>query len=515
MSQRPEYIQLEANDDIAHLRDRMSFIRGRRVLIVWPEKGTALNRKLDVVLIQREAKRRSIQLAFVTHDKLVMEHAADLGISTFETIGAAEGRRWRRPRAKIFTRRDHQPEEQPTPEELIDVASRVRNPKRAVSRSRYVVERLLILAGLIAVLVGTAYVVLPQATVTITLASEKVITDLQITADPSITDIDVEQGLIPATTLRAEVQTVGTLNTSGTSALGDNPAIGVVTFTNQSLNNVTLPVGTIVATAGAQPIRFATVAEVTVRGGVGQSEDVAVQALTESAGDQSNVGAGAISVLEGDQSTLVSITNDSPTTGGETRQFATVTQDDKDRLISIVSQQLQASAYEEMQASLLDSQIIIIETIRIAEERSDWAVFDGEVGDIAETLSLDMRAVVEATVIDDRFTRQLLFARLSAQKPSGKVLVADTFTFTRGAVTNVADAIVTFTASGEVQANATIETAQLTEKIAGKSVEEAQAIIAQSANLAAGVIPSFSISPKGFPQLPLLPIRITIEIINA
>lgn len=515
MSQRPEYIQLEANDDIAHLRDRMSFIRGRRVLIVWPEKGTALNRKLDIVLIQREAKRRSIQLAFITHDKQVMEHAADLGISTFETIGAAEGGRWRRPRTKIFTRRDHKPEDEPTPNELIDVASRVRNPKREVSRGRYVLERLLIIAGLIAVLASTFYVVLPQATVTITLASEIVVTDLQIVADPSISDVDVEQARIPATTLRAEVQTVGTSATTGTSALGDNPAIGIVTFINQSLNNVTLPVGTIVATTGGQPVRFATVAEVIVRGGVGQREEVAVQAIAESAGDQSNVGAEAISVVEGEQATLVSVINASPTTGGETRQFASVTQADRDRLISIVRQQLQQSAYEEMQALVTDTQIIVIETVRIAEERTDWTIFDHEVGDIADTLSLDMRAVIEATVIDDRYTGQVLFARLSAQKPLGKVLVADTFAFTRGAVISIENLLVTFAATGEVQANATIETAQLADKIAGKSIAEAQTIIAQSANLAPGVIPSFTVSPEWFPQLPLLPVRITVQTINA
>lgn len=145
MSERAEYIQLEPNDDVAHLRDRLSFIRGRRVLVVWPETGTALTRKLDLVLIQREAKRRAIQLGFVTHDRQVLQHAADLGISTFETIGASERARWKRGRAKVFTQRHHKPEDDPDHTDLSDVASRVRNPRRHVSRLRFVLERLLLI----------------------------------------------------------------------------------------------------------------------------------------------------------------------------------------------------------------------------------------------------------------------------------------------------------------------------------------------------------------------------------
>ena len=95
-SQQPTYIQLDIGEDIASIRDRLSFIRGQRVLIIWPEKGTALTRKLDLVFIQREARRRVIQLALVTHDESVINHANELGISTFETIKDAEKSRWKR-----------------------------------------------------------------------------------------------------------------------------------------------------------------------------------------------------------------------------------------------------------------------------------------------------------------------------------------------------------------------------------------------------------------------------------
>lgn len=515
MSDRPEYIQLEANDDMAHLRDRLSFIRGRRVLVIWPETGTALHRKLDIVLIQREAKRRNVQLALVTHDQSVIQHAQDLGISTFETIGAAEGGRWRRTRPKIFTQRHHQPDTELSTDALMEVASRVRPTQRRISPLRFFVERALIVLLLLGVVGGTLYIVVPSATVTLTLASEQISTEFMVIADPSLTDVDVEAARIPATTLRAEVQTVGTVSTTGVSALGDAPAIGIVTFTNQSLTNVTIPPETQVATSGAEPVLFRTTAVVTLRGGIGQTEEVPVQALTENAGDAGNVPSGTITVVIGDLATQVSVTNTSATTGGDTRRYPVVTQEDRDRLLALVRGQLQSSAYEEMRASLSDTQLIVIETIRIAEERSDWTTYDHETGDITPTLSLTMRAVVEAIVIDDRFTRQIVFARLSAQKPAGKVLIADTFAYTRGQVVNVQESLVTFSATGTMTADAVIDTTQLAERIAGKTREQAQQIIAASANLAADIVPDFTQMPPDWPHLPLLPIRISIQTLHS
>jgi hypothetical protein len=111
-------------------------MRGQRVLIVWPEQGTALTRKLDLVLIQRDAMRRAIRLALVTHDPVVVEHARELNISTFETIGASERGRWKRGRSKVFISRFQRPKDEPEPEELMDVASRVRLPEETTSRLR-------------------------------------------------------------------------------------------------------------------------------------------------------------------------------------------------------------------------------------------------------------------------------------------------------------------------------------------------------------------------------------------
>ena len=94
MSPETEHLHLAAADTLVNVRDRLSGFRGRRVLLIWPEEGRNLRRKLDLVLIQREAYRRAIQLAIVVKDAKLSFYASELNISCFESIEASERERW-------------------------------------------------------------------------------------------------------------------------------------------------------------------------------------------------------------------------------------------------------------------------------------------------------------------------------------------------------------------------------------------------------------------------------------
>ena len=50
MANKAEFIQLETGDDAGSVRDRLSFIRGQRVLLIWPEEGTILAGEVLAVL---------------------------------------------------------------------------------------------------------------------------------------------------------------------------------------------------------------------------------------------------------------------------------------------------------------------------------------------------------------------------------------------------------------------------------------------------------------------------------
>ena len=514
---RPEFIQLERGDDVPSVRDRLSFHHRKRVLLIWPEEGTVLTRKLDLVLIQRDAMRRGIQLALVTHNPQIVRHAMELNISTFETIGASERGRWRRGRMGVFSKRFWRPKKDtPDPEELMPVASRVRGEEIVVPRIRKLLGRAVLLLVVMAVIGGIGLIILPSAVVTIIPAQNVAEVDVMITADLNAGGVDIENAVIPATRLSVTIEETSTAPTSGLQALADVPAQGSVVFVNQTANAINIPQGTTVSTSAGTPILYQTLESATLPAGVGQQLEMPIEALPGSSGEIGNVDSGLINTLVGDLANRVTVRNISATFGGSSRSLNAVTQEDQDRLLATVRQQLQSRAYLEMLPRLEESQFLILETVTLAEERSDWTTFSAQPGDAADSLTLTMRAVVEATAINEQFGQQIVFARLAQQIPRGRGIVPESIVYERGPVENIfQNGLVDFRLQGRGQVIGQIDAGILKDRIAGMSVEEAQAYMQRELDLQEGIAPQISVSPNWLGRIPILPFRITTYIAEA
>jgi hypothetical protein len=509
-----EFVQLEPNEDATSVRDRLSFFRGQRVLLIWPEEGTALNRKLDLVLVQREAMRRAIRLAVVTHDPEVIEYAQELNVSTFETIGASQRGRWKRGRSKVFTSRSQKPEDEPEHEELMPVASRVRVTPR-VSVSRFL--RGLIILALLGALGAVLGLVFPSATVTFDLAEETINVSSTIIASPSAGSTDIENGIIPARLLKIDITQTGSRPTSGTQSLSPTPASGFVWFINQSGDAIEIPTGTIVSTSGGAPIRYRTTESVTLAAGAENYVEVRIEALPEFAGLIGNVDVNVINTVEEDWSDQVIVINPSPMTGGEDRNLPVVTETDRERLLAAVRQLIQNQALEEFQAQLAEHEILILETLGLAPEsnRADWQTFTAETGAYEASIGLTLRAIVQVVVIDERRAHEVVFARMGAEIPPGRSILPNTLEYTNGPVTNIDDeGQVTFSVTGVGQVAGQINTGALQERLAGQTIEEAQTYLTSTLDLAPDTTPQITVSPDFLGRLPFLPIRINVRVVE-
>lgn len=514
MPERPDFIQLDASDDVLSVRDRLSFIHGKRVLLIWPEQGTVLTRKLDLVLVQREAMRRAVRLALVTHDAQVIKNAEELNISAFETIGASERARWKRGRAKVFASRYQRPPDLPASADVIPAAAQQRALESNSRPSRWrLLRRGAALALLLSAVGAVAYVVLPGAVVTVHPAEERITAEAVLTASPTAADVDIEAGLVPAMRLSITVDETGTLPTTGTQELAAVPAQGTVIFVNQTPGSVEIPAGTTVSTSAGTPILFRTTETARVPAGVGQQLEVPVQALQASAGEVGNVDAGLINTVVGDLASRLTVRNLTPTYGGTSRTAAVVSAEDQERLLAIVRQQLQSRAYVEMLPRLNEAQTLILETVRIAEERADWTVFSADVGQAADTLTLDMRAVVEAVAVNQRLGQQVVLAQLSRQIPRGRQLIPESVSYDVGAVTQAfQDGTVQFSITGSGLVAAQIDTARVQQQLAGRPREEALAYLQTQLDLDPARPPTIELIPGWLDQLPVLPVRITVRV---
>lgn len=519
MANKPDFVQLEKGDDANSVRDRLSFLRGKRVLLIWPEEGTMLTRKLDLVLIQREAMRRAIRLALVTHDPVVIKHANELDISTYETIGASERGRWRRGRAKVFTNRNQRPKDEPIPDDLKEIASRIYAEETAQAKRWGRIRLAVALGVFILAAIGIAYVLLPSAIVTLAPAQSQVESTADITVNPQIQSVDVENRIVPAIQLNVQIEDSGTIETTGAQALQDAPASGSVVFINQTNNSVTITAGTTVTTSAGIPIQFRTTQEAVLSGGVGLQIEVPVEALQTSAGEVGNVEIGLINTIIGPLASSVTVRNLTPTSGGESRSQRIVTQNDRDTLLATVRQQIQNRAYLEMQSQLNADQCIILETVHLAEERSDLMTFSAELGDVTDTLSLTMRAVVEATAVDQRYGQQIVLAEMSKQIAVGQFIKPESVTYDLGCESvsgsDSATGIATFSMSGSAMVSAAIDPEQVRERLAGRSMNDAVAYLVSELPLQQGIVPQIAVSPDWFGNMPLLSWRITVQLQDA
>lgn len=512
MSPDSEQIQLSPTDTVVTVRERLASLRGRRVLLIWPPDGKPLARKLDLVLIQRDADRRAIQLALVAQDKTITAHASELNISCFASVEASHAERWKRGRQKRFLPRYHKPSPDLQTEDLAIIADRIARRKR-LSPWRAAIERLLVLVLLIGVIGSVFYAVLPGAVVELNLAEQELVAVVDIIADSKANAVNLERGIIPAMTLRQTVETSATIPASGTYQLDSVSAAGIVTFTNLGESLVVIPSKTILGTSAGEPILFETVADIVMPAGIGRSVDATVQAREGYRGRIGNVNAGMINTVIGALAEKVSVINLAPAAGGGAPSVKVVAEVDKVRLLASVRIQLQSLAFEQMRAALPDSQVIIIESLDIEEERKEWIKFSADVGDMTSELSLSMRAVVAALAIDDRYARQVAVGSLKTNLPPGKMLVGNSIAYSRGPFTlGLENGRVQFTATSSANARADIDPDALRAALAGLSLDQATDLLLARPELSAADPPVLNLYPKGLAQMPMLPIRIDLQI---
>jgi hypothetical protein len=509
-----QIIQLEAYDDVISVRDRLSFVNTERVLLVWPRHGQILRRKLDLVLIQREAARRKTRLALVTSQPDVIDHAADLNISAFESVTASQRAAWKRPVNKVFVDRSDRPDNAPDPYELMLTASRLKavTPRE---RERQRITRIVVASVLALVLLATTVIVGPSADVTLAPAQGQIDTTVRLTADPTIATVDVEAGHIPATLLVIDIQTQASIPTTDSVDVPNTLASGVVVFTNQIGTPVFVPAGTVVTSIGTRPMRFRTTADVTVGGGVGQTAEATIEATQDSGGPAGNIEADLIINVEGPLSKSVSVRNPEATRGGTIRQQGIVTQADADNLLILAREKTRQTSVAEFNTRLTPTQFIAPDSIKIIEERPEWTSYSAFVGDYADSLTLTLRARVQALVIDEQLARQAARANLAAKVPPGSQL-SETISFTRGPVQATGDkGQVTFLMSASGSVSVAINPERVRQRIAGASVNDALNILERDWLLDPRRPPQIQVWPGLWGRLPVLPVRINVRVLES
>jgi hypothetical protein len=353
---------------------------------------------------------------------------------------------------------------------------------------------------------------LPGARVRLKPAYDQVSENVVVVADPELDAMNRASRAIPARIIGVEVEWSTSVATTGTTQQPSEKATGTVVFSNRLAEEVTVPAGTVVRTsAGGDAVRFQVTEEVIVPAGIASTVEAPIEALDEFTGPDGNIQANLINRIEGPLDVQLGVTNPERMRGGGVEQVPAVTQDDYARLRSALLQQLQQRAYAEMVTSDL------VGLSEFVAEKSTQVVlvleedYSHHIDEPAETVSLDMRVVVQSVVIDERDAREVTYAALADQIEPGDVILDNTLTFTRGDELSVDDARrVTFLMSctGDVATEINPDTVR--DLVAGLSPRRAANRLGDSFPLQED--PTIDLWPGWLGRMPLLPFRIEVEV---
>jgi hypothetical protein len=498
---KEQVIPLETHDDVTSTLDKLAWIRAPRVLLVFPDDPDhpILQRRLDLLLIQREATRRRAHLALVTLDSQVADHARELGIPCFPTVEATHRRQWKTERARLRLPRPPRP----APTSAGARLPAVRPVRRGLPRALAVAFFALSGVGL---LVGV-YVALPSATIYMAPAATPATVTAQITADPEAPAVDVESAVIPARIIGVEVEDTASQETTGRTDQPSEAATGVVVFSNLVPDQVTVPAGTIVRTTAADPVRFATLTDVTLPATVGATVEAPVEAVEP--GVEANLPSGRINEVEGALAGRLAVTNPEPTRGGDIAQVAAVSYNDYQNLREMLLEQLQERAYAEMQYYLGQTEFMPRESLAVVLIQSETC--DRYIGEVAETFSLTMRVIVQGVAIDESYANEVVYVQMAGRVGDDYCIQPDSLLFRRGEVLAIdEERRVSFIMQGSGDVVAAIDPARVQALVRGRTIRDAQFLLEQTFPLASP--PQIELWLPFWPQMPVLPFRITVVV---
>jgi hypothetical protein len=495
-------LRLEPHDDLVSTRDKMGWAKDSRILLVWPEKGRLLNRRLDLLLLQRHARMLGSQLALVTRDPEVHYFAPRLGIPVFRTLHKGQGQHWRVPRR---FRRFQEQAERADPQKPVLAPNGAIPPRPPVENYNLppLARLALFFVGVLAVL-ALATSLAPSARLVLT--PRTLVQDVLIDAwtGPEIDSVNIS-GAVPSQSISLAVEGRDSLPASGTVRLPSQPASGTVTFTNLTDQPVDIPLGSGVRSLAAENAHLRFVTTKAGEAPPGGTIQLPVECTTP--GPQGNLPADSLMAIEGLLGTQLSAINPNPTSGGNERRLPVPTQADRLKLAERLRLALEKSAEQEIQDQLEPGSLLIPGSLKLVKTLDES--YQPEQSLPADTLALSQRLEYQAQYVDAATLRSLAQTVFDANLPVGYSVLPGSLQLeilTQPVAGQ--DGLARWSLHATRQVQARIADADAVQLSLG--LDPLQAISRLRASLPLEQPPRIELQPDWWPRLPFLPFRISV-----
>jgi hypothetical protein len=190
-----------------------------------------------------------------------------------------------------------------------------------------------------------------------------------------------------------------------------------------------------------------------------------------------------------------------------------VTQSDYDRLLVVSRQQVLQNARDLLLHQLSGDQFLVPGSVQIIGERPEWTNYNAIVGDLTDSVTLDLRAEVQAVVVDERMAQQVAYAGLVPYIQPGLQISQEALVYTRGDTLNIEpNGRVTFLMTVKGNIAVAIDADHVRNRLTGLSVDDAYRRLNNELLLDVNRPPTIDTWPTWFNRLPWLPVRITVKV---
>lgn len=492
---KTKIITLESHDNLISVRDKLSWAKTPRILLVWPKYEKVNLRLLDLKVLQRHADSLGAQLGLVTRWNNVRRDAESLNIPVFDSTLSAQKEVWLEapPRKRRI----------PNPPQLDLRKKREEIRLQEPAWVRSLLGRIILFAiGVLSVLI-LAGLFIPRAQVTLFPESKTVSAMIPVRASLSLNSVSLN-GDIPAQEIFVTVDVLKTRKITSRIALPKTKAKGFVQFQNLSSSQVIIPAGTVVATKDL--VRFETLNRTVLQGGVNQIVEVPIQALN--AGKVGNVEAETIVSIEGPLGLAMTVINPEETSGGEDENVIGPNDKDRATLREETLNELRRIAETQILAELAQKDFLLVDTLELKEILvEEYSPLENEASD---SLTLAMQAEFSALYIFANDMQTLTSTYMSASVPEGFSTIDEMqFKLIDTPFTD-SDEVTHFQLQISQNTVKRVDVLQVFNLIRGHNMQIARDEL--SAGYPFRQEPQITISPSWWNFLPLIPFNITVEV---
>ncbi|MFH1184561.1 MAG: baseplate J/gp47 family protein [Chloroflexota bacterium] len=498
---KTQIITLAPHDDLISVRDRMSWAKSPRILVVWPGHEQVPLGPLDLRILQQHATELGAQIGVVTGNGGIRRDAESFGIPVFRSTAEAQRKPWPGRRAGDW-RRFRQNGGRAAALRAMKEESR---PGGARWSSVPAVRIGLFVMAVLAVF-SIASVFVPRATIVLRPIAMEQSATMAVELSRAGTS-SVLAGSVPAHISTVDTGGSQTIPVQSRSEIPQERAAGTARFQNLTQSPVVIPAGVVVYAVTPASVRFNTLLQARLDGRLNAFVDVPIQALE--AGGIGNVPANAIQGIEGGLGASTTVTNPDPTAGGLDAVETVPSQEDRDHLRARLLDELETKAEANLAALVTEDDVILPGTMTLAS--IDEETFDPSPGQPGSVLSLAMRVTYGVTYVSGADLRRLADARLDASMPPEYSPRTDTVDVT----------LISAPTAGENGASPLnleirrtimrdIDVNAVNQLVRGAPQKEALGRLESVLPLSAP--PEVRLTPPWWPRLPLIPFRIAVII---